>query len=41
MTGSYTSSSGKKKNYVHKDEVNSLVEKKMKKFLKKKKEKKK
>ena len=40
MTGSYTSSSGKKKNYVHKDEVNSLVEKKMKKFLKKKKEKK-
>ena len=37
MTGSYTSS---KKNYVHKDEVNSLVEKKMKKFLKKKKEKK-
>ena len=37
MTGSYTSS---KKNYVHKDEVNSLVEKKMKKFLKKNKEKK-
>ena len=39
MTGAYSSSSGKK-NYVHKDEINSLVEKRMKKFLKKNKEKK-